>query len=85
MIWLANPRDFVGFELDVIAAVVLGGASIPRGWTGTVLGVSIAVLALMLLSSGFQILRFSNFLINFIWGGFLLSVIAINVLRNRKQ
>jgi monosaccharide ABC transporter membrane protein, CUT2 family (TC 3.A.1.2.-) len=24
MIWLANPRDFVGYELDVIAAVVLG-------------------------------------------------------------
>jgi simple sugar transport system permease protein len=50
-----------------------------------VLGVSIAVLALMLLSSGFQILRFRNFVIDFIWGGFLLLVIAINVMRNRKQ
>ena len=39
----------------------------------------------MLLSSGFQILRFSNFLIDFIWGGFLLLVIAINVTRNRLR
>lgn len=37
------------------------------------------------LSSGFQILRFSNFLIDFIWGAFLLLVIAINVTRNRLR
>lgn len=38
----ANPQDLVGTELDVIAAVVLGGASIFGGKgsvTGTVLGV----------------------------------------------
>jgi simple sugar transport system permease protein len=39
----------------------------------------------MLLSSGFQILRFSNFLIDFIWGGFLLLVIAINVTQSRNR
>jgi simple sugar transport system permease protein len=39
---LANPYELVGGELDVIAAVVLGGASIFGGTgsvTGTVLGV----------------------------------------------
>ncbi|MEN9679178.1 MAG: hypothetical protein RLZ57_307 [Actinomycetota bacterium] len=38
----ANPYDLAGSELDVIAAVVLGGASIMGGYgtvTGTVLGV----------------------------------------------
>jgi simple sugar transport system permease protein len=38
----ANPRDLVGGELDVIAAVILGGASIFGGRgsvTGTILGV----------------------------------------------
>lgn len=38
----ANPQDLVGTELDVIAAVVLGGASVFGGRgsvTGTVLGV----------------------------------------------
>ena len=46
---------------------------------------SIAVIALMLLASGFQMMRFSNHLIDFIWGGFLLLVMVINVLRNRGK
>src|ERR1700677_2279134 len=62
------------YLLQAVLVAVLGGIN-PGGGRGTVLGVSIAVVALMLLSSGFQILRFSNFLIDFIWGGFLLLVI----------
>jgi simple sugar transport system permease protein len=72
------------YLLQAVLVAVLGGTN-PGGGRGTVLGVSIAVVALMLLSSGFQILRFSNFLIDFIWGGFLLLVIAINVTQNRNR
>ena len=39
----------------------------------------------MLLSSGVQLLRFSDFLVDFIWGAFLLIVIAINALRSRTR
>jgi simple sugar transport system permease protein len=42
-------------------------------------------VALMLLSSGFQMLRFSNHLIDFIWGAFLILVIAINAFRNSDR
>jgi simple sugar transport system permease protein len=81
----AAKSDYgASYLLEAVLIAVLGGTN-PAGGRGTVLGVSIAVLALMLLSSGFQILRFSNFLIDFIWGGFLLLVIAINVMRNHKQ
>jgi simple sugar transport system permease protein len=72
------------YLLQAVLVAVLGGTN-PAGSRGTVLGVSTAVVALMLLSSGFQILRFSNFLIDFIWGGFLLLVIAINVTQNRYR
>lgn len=44
---LANPFDLVGQELDVIAAVVLGGARVTGGRgtvTGTLLGVILIVL-----------------------------------------
>ncbi|GHF53778.1 simple sugar transport system permease protein [Deinococcus metalli] len=44
---LANPFDLVGQELDVIAAVVLGGARVTGGRgsvTGTILGVILIVL-----------------------------------------
>lgn len=72
------------YLLQAVLVAVLGGTN-PAGGRGSVLGVSIAVLALMMLSSGFQMLRFSNFLIDFIWGAFLLIVIAINVARNRRR
>ncbi|WP_237479290.1 ABC transporter permease [Lichenibacterium dinghuense] len=81
----AAKSDYgTSYLLEAVLVAVLGGTN-PAGGRGSVLGVSIAVLALMLLSSGFQMLRFSNFLIDFIWGAFLLLVIAINVTRNRRR
>jgi simple sugar transport system permease protein len=47
LVRIANPFDLVGMELNVIAAVVLGGARITGGHgtvTGTLLGVGLVVL-----------------------------------------
>lgn len=78
----AAKSDYgTSYLLQAVLIAVLGGTN-PAGGKGSVLGVSIAVVALMLLSSGFQILRFSNHLIDFIWGAFLLLVIAINAYKN---
>lgn len=46
----ANPRDLEGFEMEVIAAVVLGGASLTGG-RGTVLGTILGVVILVLIKS----------------------------------
>jgi simple sugar transport system permease protein len=70
--------------LEAILISVLGGTN-PSGGKATVLGVAVALLGLMMLSSGFQLLRFSNFLVDFIWGAFLLIVIAINAIRSRTR
>lgn len=56
MIWLANPRDFVGLELDVIAAVVLGGASI-FGGRGSVLGTMLGVFMLVMVKNSLIIMK----------------------------
>jgi len=81
----AAKSDYgTSYLLQAVLIAVLGGTN-PSGGRGTVLGVSIAVVALMLLSSGFQILRFSNHLIDFIWGVFLLLVIALNAYKNRVR
>lgn len=81
----AAKSDYgTSYLLQAILIAVLGGTN-PAGGKGTVAGISIAVIALMLLSSGFQILRFSNHLIDFIWGAFLLLVIAINAFKNRVR
>ena len=37
----------------------------------------------MLLSSGFQLMRFSNFLVDFIWGAVLLGAMALGAVLRR--
>ncbi len=81
----ASKSDYgVSYLLQAVLIAVLGGTN-PAGGRGSVLGVTLAVVALMFLSSGFQLMRFSNFLVDFIWGVFLLLVIALNALRNRRR
>lgn len=46
----ANPRDLVGGELDVIAAVILGGASI-FGGRGSVIGTVLGVLLIQVIQN----------------------------------
>jgi simple sugar transport system permease protein len=80
----AAKSDYgTSYLLQAVLIAVLGGTN-PAGGRATVLGVVIALMALMFLSSGFQLMRFSNFLVDFIWGAFLLVVIAVNALRNRR-
>ena len=74
----AAKSDYgISYLLQAVLIAVLGGSN-PAGGRGSVLGVSLALLALMLLSSGLQLLRFSNFLVDFVWGAFLLLSIALN-------
>ena len=47
---MANPFDLVGSELDVIAAVVLGGARI-QGGHGTVVGTLIGALVITMINT----------------------------------
>lgn len=80
----AAKADFgASYLLQAVLIAVLAGTN-PAGGKGRVLGVLLALLALMLLSSGLQMQRVSNFLIDAVWGGFLVLVIAINYLRARK-
>ncbi|MCG8530894.1 MAG: ABC transporter permease, partial [Desulfovibrionales bacterium] len=71
------------YVLQAVLVAVLGGTN-PSGGFGTVLGVTIAVIALMFLSSGFQFMRFSNFLVDFIWGAFLLVIMVVNYYNNKR-
>ncbi len=81
----AAKSDYgTSYLLQSILIAVLGGTN-PSGGRGTVTGISLAVIALMLLSSGLQILRFSNHLIDFVWGAFLLLVVAANAWKARVR
>jgi len=81
----AAKSDYgVSYLLQAVLISVLAGTN-PAGGRGSVVGVGLALVALMLLSSGLQMMRFSNFLVDLIWGGFLLLSIALAAWRNRVR
>ncbi len=56
----ANPFDLVGMELNVIAAVVLGGASITGG-RGTVLGTVLGVFLIVMINNSLILLNIPSY------------------------
>ncbi|MCW2241578.1 ABC transporter permease [Azospirillum canadense] len=84
MIWLANPRDFVGLELDVIAAVVLGGASI-FGGRGSVLGTILGVFMLVMVKNSLIIMKVDTTWQRVVVGVIVIVATAATVWRDRKR
>lgn len=83
LIWLSNPRDLMGFELDVIAAVVLGGASI-FGGRGTVLGTVFGVFMLVLVKNSLIIMKVDTTWQRVVVGVIIIAATAITAYRDRK-
>jgi len=84
MIWLANPRDFVGLELDVIAAVVLGGASI-FGGRGTVLGTMLGVFMLVMVKNSLVIMKIDTTWQRVVVGVIIVIATAVTAWRDRRR
>ena len=81
----AAKSDYgASYLLQAVLIAVLGGTN-PAGGRGNVLGVVLALISLVMLSSGFQMMRVSNHLIDFIWGAFLIGVLVLNYLLSSKK
>lgn len=80
----AAKSDYgTSYLLQAVLIAVLAGTN-PAGGRGSVPAVLLALVSLMLLSSGFQQMRFSNFVVDFIWGATLLAAIGLAALRQRS-
>ena len=79
----ANPFDLVGTEINVIAAVVLGGARITGG-TGTVLGTILGVLLVVVVNSVLVMVGIPSTWQRVVVGGFILLAAAFFVMCQRK-
>ncbi|MGH6861288.1 MAG: ABC transporter permease [Phyllobacterium sp.] len=84
MIWQANPRDFIGFELDVIAAVVLGGASI-FGGRGSVAGTLLGVFMLVMVKNSLIIMKVDTTWQRVVVGLIIVAATALTAWRDRKK
>lgn len=72
------------YTLLTLLIVVLGGTN-PDGGRGKVLGVTMAILVLQLVSSAFNALRVDSFIKTFAWGLILVAVVAnIRLTESRK-
>jgi len=77
----ANPFDLVGTELVVIAAVVLGGASITGG-RGTVLGTVLGVLLLVTINNSLILLGVPSYWQKVLVGFVILFSTGVTARRN---
>ena len=80
----ASPDFGNSYILLAIVIVVLGGVN-PMGGFGTVTGVILATIVLQMVASGFNALRFSQFLYLAAQGGVLVLVMMLNVVLERLR
>ena len=73
----AQPTAGIGLELDIIAAVVIGGASLSGG-RGTVLGTVIGTLLIGFLRNGCTLLGYSTNVQLIVIGAIIIAAVAVD-------
>lgn len=76
-----NPSDGTGKELEIIAAVVLGGGSLSGG-RGSILGTVLGALIIVVIRSGCSLLAIPNTYTHIIIGGIIIVAVIVDQLRN---
>ncbi|TKT74739.1 ABC transporter permease [Aquamicrobium sp. LC103] len=79
----AQPALGQGYELDAIAAVVIGGTSLSGG-RGTILGTLIGALIMSVLANGLRILSVAQEWQTVVTGSIIILAVYVDMLRRRK-
>ncbi len=80
----AQPTFGVGMELNVIAAAVIGGASL-KGGSGTILGAILGTILLSVVSSSLALLNVSVYWQDIIRGSILLTAVTADLYFNKRR
>ncbi len=80
----AQPALGQGYELDAIAAVVIGGTSLSGG-TGTILGTLIGAFIMSVLTTGLRILSVAQEWQTVVTGVIIILAVYADILRRRSR
>ena len=80
----ADPKAGLGYELDCIAAVVIGGTSLSGG-RGSILGTVLGCLIIGVLNNGLFLLDVSPFWQQVVKGFVILAAVAADKLGSRRE
>ncbi len=81
---IGDPTGAIGMELDIIAAVVIGGGSFSGG-QGSVVGSVVGALIIAILRSGCQAVGLENYVQNIVIGSIIIIAVGIDQLKHARQ
>ncbi len=81
---MGDPTTAEGYELKVIASVVIGGASLTGG-EGSILGTIVGALIMTVVDNGCTKLGLSNWVQEIVTGAIIVVAVAIDQLRQRRE
>lgn len=81
---VGDPTAAVGMELDIIAAVVIGGGSLSGG-EGSAVGTLIGAVLMTVLRNGCNMMGWESYVQNIIVGVVIIGAVAIDSLKHRLR
>ncbi len=80
---VGNPSSGTGLELKIIAAVVIGGASLSGG-RGSILGTLSGAAIMAVITSGCTLLELKNPIQDVILGAIIIAAVCVDQIRQRR-
>ena len=80
---VGDPTTAIGKELDIIAAVVIGGASLSGG-VGGILGSIVGAFLMSVLANGCTLVGIANYVQEILIGAIIVAAVAFDQVRARR-
>ncbi|MBF1007637.1 MAG: ABC transporter permease [Lachnospiraceae bacterium] len=77
-----DPNTYLNYEMDVIAIIVLGGASLAGG-IGTVFGTTLGIILMAVIKNGLVLVRVSTYYQKVVMGVIIVLTIVVDAINTR--
>ncbi len=81
----ALPQAGVSYELDAIAAVVIGGTSLSMGGVGTLVGTLFGALIIGVINNGLDLMGVSSYYQQVIKGIIIVAAVLLDTFTRKRQ